>query len=116
MRLENELCGPLKRATQGWIISCIISLNEQSEDGECAALSFYMCRVRLECEREHQEHLLLSVMPAYIAAEVSQLGQRTAQYCTRSPLHISTELESFAKITIVKWTITVTSKANLMFH
>ena len=28
-------------------------------------------RVALECEREHQEHLLLSVMPAYIAAEVS---------------------------------------------
>ena len=27
-------------------------------------------RVTLECEREHQEHLLLSVMPAYIAAEV----------------------------------------------
>ena len=24
----------------------------------------------LECEREYQEHLLLSVMPAYIAAEV----------------------------------------------
>jgi hypothetical protein len=29
-----------------------------------------VCRVKLECEREHQEHLLLSVMPAYIAAEV----------------------------------------------
>ena len=28
-------------------------------------------RVNLECEKEHQEHLLLSVMPAYIAAEVS---------------------------------------------
>ena len=28
-------------------------------------------RVTLECEKEHQEHLLLSVMPAYIAAEVS---------------------------------------------
>ena len=27
-------------------------------------------RVLLECEREYQEHLLLSVMPAYIAAEV----------------------------------------------
>ena len=27
-------------------------------------------RVNLECEKEHQEHLLLSVMPAYIAAEV----------------------------------------------
>ena len=27
-------------------------------------------RVMLECEREYQEHLLLSVMPAYIAAEV----------------------------------------------
>ena len=29
-------------------------------------------RVMLECEREYQEHLLLSVMPAYIAAEVSK--------------------------------------------
>ena len=29
-------------------------------------------RVRLECEKEHQEQLLLSVIPAYIAAEVSQ--------------------------------------------
>ena len=28
-------------------------------------------RVNLECQKEHQEHLLLSVMPAYIAAEVS---------------------------------------------
>lgn len=30
-------------------------------------------RVRLECEREQQERLLLSVIPAYIAAEVSIL-------------------------------------------
>ena len=30
-----------------------------------------MTRVMLECEREYQEHLLLSVMPAYIAAEVT---------------------------------------------
>ena len=29
-------------------------------------------RVRLECEKEHQEQLLLSVIPAYITAEVSQ--------------------------------------------
>ena len=28
-------------------------------------------RVTLECEKEHKEHLLLSVMPAYIAAQVS---------------------------------------------
>ncbi|KAG6465611.1 hypothetical protein O3G_MSEX015265 [Manduca sexta] len=28
-------------------------------------------RVKLECEREQQERLLLSVIPAYIAAEVS---------------------------------------------
>lgn len=27
-------------------------------------------RVKLECEREQQEQLLLSVIPAYIAAEV----------------------------------------------
>lgn len=29
-------------------------------------------RVKLECEREQQEQLLLSVIPAYIAAEVSE--------------------------------------------
>jgi adenylate cyclase 2 len=28
-------------------------------------------RVKLECEKEQQEQLLLSVIPAYIAAEVS---------------------------------------------
>ena len=27
--------------------------------------------MRLECEREQQDHLLLSVMPAYIAAELT---------------------------------------------
>ena len=32
-------------------------------------------RVMLECEREYQEHLLLSVMPAYIAAEVRDQSQ-----------------------------------------
>lgn len=30
-------------------------------------------RVKLECEKEQQEQLLLSVIPAYIAAEVSDL-------------------------------------------
>ena len=29
-------------------------------------------RVKLECEKEHQEQLLLSVIPAYIAAEVKK--------------------------------------------
>lgn len=29
-------------------------------------------RVKLECEKEHQEQLLLSVIPAYIAAEVGE--------------------------------------------
>jgi len=29
-------------------------------------------RVKLECEKEHQEQLLLSVIPAYIAAEVGK--------------------------------------------
>ena len=33
-------------------------------------------RVKLECEREHQEHLLLSVMPAYIAAEVKIMKEQ----------------------------------------
>ena len=36
-------------------------------------IHFYF-RVRLECEKEHQEQLLLSVIPAYIAAEVSTDG------------------------------------------
>lgn len=31
-------------------------------------------RVKLECEKEHQEQLLLSVIPAYIAAEVCTLS------------------------------------------
>lgn len=30
-------------------------------------------RVKLECEKEQQEQLLLSVIPAYIAAEVREL-------------------------------------------
>ena len=52
-------------------------------------------RVMLECEREYQEHLLLSVMPAYIAAEVrlsqdrSQSGSlscfKTTQRCWGGP-------------------------------
>lgn len=29
-------------------------------------------RIKLECEREQQEQLLLSVIPAYIAAEVKE--------------------------------------------
>lgn len=33
-------------------------------------------RVRLECEREQQEQLLLSVIPAYIAAEVKRSEYR----------------------------------------
>lgn len=31
-------------------------------------------RVKLECEKEQQEQLLLSVIPAYIAAEVSNFN------------------------------------------
>lgn len=33
-------------------------------------------RIKLECEREQQEQLLLSVIPAYIAAEVSYKKSR----------------------------------------
>lgn len=33
-------------------------------------------RVKLECEREQQEQLLLSVIPAYIAAEVCYSQQK----------------------------------------
>lgn len=32
-------------------------------------------RVKLECEREQQEQLLLSVIPAYIAAEVREIAK-----------------------------------------
>lgn len=39
-------------------------------------------RVKLECEREQQEQLLLSVIPAYIAAEVSELTGGGAAACT----------------------------------
>lgn len=38
-------------------------------------------RVKLECEREQQEQLLLSVIPAYIAAEVSIFSR-----CCKFPL------------------------------
>ena len=54
-------------------------------------------RVMLECEREYQEHLLLSVMPAYIAAEVSE---RSFLYFARSPLK-SARFPNFK----VKWII-----------
>ena len=33
-------------------------------------------RVKLECEKEQQEQLLLSVIPAHIAAEVRNKGRR----------------------------------------
>lgn len=44
-------------------------------------------RVKLECEKEQQEQLLLSVIPAYIAAEVSIFNAPPAVYCYcyRSP-------------------------------
>lgn len=41
-------------------------------------------RVKLECEKEQQEQLLLSVIPAYIAAEVSILLQALLCYVTTS--------------------------------
>ena len=43
------------------------SQKETFEKTRCTVES----RVKLECEKEHQEQLLLSVIPAYIAAEVS---------------------------------------------
>ena len=43
------------------------SQKETFEKTRCTVES----RVKLECEKEHQEKLLLSVIPAYIAAEVS---------------------------------------------
>lgn len=36
-------------------------------------------RIKLECEREQQEQLLLSVIPAYIAAEVSNKNVSRAE-------------------------------------
>ena len=44
-------------------------------------------RVMLECEREYQEHLLLSVMPAYIAAEVRlslDQSHSASHYCFKT--------------------------------
>lgn len=40
-------------------------------------------RVKLECEREQQEQLLLSVIPAYIAAEVSICTKYNLIYCSK---------------------------------
>lgn len=37
-------------------------------------------RVKLECEKEHQEQLLLSVIPAYIAAEVGYIHTALSSY------------------------------------
>jgi len=42
----------------------------ERKDAWIKILESIKTRVTTECEREHQEHLLLSVMPAYIAAEV----------------------------------------------
>ncbi|XP_071517140.1 adenylate cyclase type 2-like [Panulirus ornatus] len=42
-------------------------------------------RVKLECEREQQEQLLLSVIPAYIAAEVKQHMLQLAEECNAQP-------------------------------
>ena len=39
-------------------------------------------RVKLECEKEQQEQLLLSVIPAYIAAEVSVTHTRNV-FCRK---------------------------------
>ena len=46
-------------------------------------------RVKLECEKEHQEQLLLSVIPAYIAAEVKQLFKLfcTVVFCANWIIH-----------------------------
>ena len=42
-------------------------------------------RVKLECEKEQQEQLLLSVIPAYIAAEVKRsIMLKMADACTRT--------------------------------
>lgn len=43
-------------------------------------------RVKLECEREQQEQLLLSVIPAYIAAEV-RLQSRLLVYAFDSKFY-----------------------------
>ena len=53
---------------QGWLWARLYQ-RERREDWASTGWSLET-RVLLECEREYQEHLLLSVMPAYIAAEV----------------------------------------------
>jgi len=42
-------------------------------------------RIKLECEKEQQEQLLLSVIPAYIAAEVF-IKYGVLKYCMSVPI------------------------------
>ncbi|XP_017890300.1 adenylate cyclase type 2 isoform X2 [Ceratina calcarata] len=48
-------------------------------------------RIKLECEREQQEQLLLSVIPAYIAAEVKRsIMLKMADACQEASMHKQT--------------------------
>ena len=49
-------------------------------------------RVKLECEKEHQEQLLLSVIPAYIAAEVSNLDTLFSESKNPQKMHLHNTL------------------------
>ncbi|XP_030371932.1 adenylate cyclase type 2 isoform X2 [Scaptodrosophila lebanonensis] len=56
-------------------------------------------RVKLECEREQQEQLLLSVIPAYIAAEVKRsIMLKMADACQRAGGQASTSATRFHEL------------------
>ncbi|CAB4067621.1 ADCY2 [Lepeophtheirus salmonis] len=69
---------PVGSVIIGILLSSSISRKDTFEQTKTCVES----RVRLECEKEHQEQLLLSVIPAYIAAEVKRnIMLRMADAC-----------------------------------
>ncbi|XP_030079372.1 adenylate cyclase type 2 isoform X2 [Drosophila hydei] len=62
-------------------------------------------RVKLECEREQQEQLLLSVIPAYIAAEVKRsIMLKMADACQRAGGQASTSATRFHELHVQRHT------------
>ncbi|XP_043192777.1 adenylate cyclase type 2-like [Amphibalanus amphitrite] len=77
---EETACGRHQILVDSVLLTCAHGVGHyyrhMTRSGHMAALvATRRCidsRVKLECEREHQEQLLLSVIPAYIAAEVKR--------------------------------------------
>ncbi|XP_034481363.1 adenylate cyclase type 2 isoform X2 [Drosophila innubila] len=62
-------------------------------------------RVKLECEKEQQEQLLLSVIPAYIAAEVKRsIMLKMADACQRAGGQASTSATRFHELHVQRHT------------